>query len=46
MKYPKLGDRIGISRFGRPTIATIVGLSLEHDRDGRGTLLVTASSAA
>ena len=46
VKYPKLGDRIGISRSGRPTIATIVGLSLEHDRDGRGTLLVTASSAA
>jgi len=46
VKYPKLGDRIGISRAGIPTLATIVGLSVEHDRDGRGTLLVTARSAA
>jgi len=46
VKYPKLGDRIGVSRCGVPTIATIVGLSHEHAPDGRGTLLVTARSAA
>ena len=46
VKYPKLGDRIGVSRAGIPTIATIVGLSLTAGPDGRGTLLVTARSAA
>ena len=46
VKYPKLGDCIGISRSGTPMLATITGLSLRHEPDGRGTLLVTARSAA
>ena len=46
VKYPKLGDRIGVSRCGTQLLATITGLRLEEGPDGRGTLLVIARSAA
>ena len=45
VKYPKLGDRVGIARSGTVMIATIVGMRLEPGPDGHGTLLVTARSA-
>ena len=45
VKYPKLGDRVGISRAGKSMLATIVAMRLEAGPDGHGTLLVTARSA-
>ena len=46
VKHPKLGDRIGVSRRGIRLLATIVGLRHEFGPDGRGTLIVSARSAA
>jgi hypothetical protein len=46
VKPPKLGDRIGVSRRGAPIWATIVDMSVRSGPDGRGTLFVTARSAA
>ncbi|HYE28349.1 MAG TPA: hypothetical protein VEA61_08970 [Allosphingosinicella sp.] len=45
VKHPKIGDRIGLSRCGTPTVATIVGLGLGEGADGGGTLLVFARSS-
>jgi K+/H+ antiporter YhaU regulatory subunit KhtT len=45
VKHPKLGDRIGVSRFGTRTMATIVGMRMDEGPDGLGTLLVFARSA-
>lgn len=46
VKHPKVGDRIGVSRCGTRTIATIVGMRRDEGPDGLGTLLVFARSAA